>query len=454
MAKRGIEIYVHPHDEFVLSRPPSEHPSDRLCLMCSNHGGNTCKQCRQAAYCSTTCQKKDWKTHKHVCEAFANFTETTRPSEHHVRVLVFPADSDVPRWAWIDAKDNIISSMAMFEHIGEFPEEGNLGISSLHAQLTTKGRGLAALSNNVEQATNSSVLALGKPGELHVWPGSLLVVGFLLDEYAPPDEATGTRPGVISDLGMRDYRNAIDGLLINAINPCVADSSRYPFKKLLAVKMTCVGERFVLAVAMTRKPIETCVVPAEIPLLCAQWVCAFPFMLGLPWVCRVVTPDCFNAPKAVEDSLMHNPEANLLSARFVFATDAGGNEVVFVDGVENPGTVFIMDVYGQPIHQTHIRAVGAFLRQNQEIKAHKHDRSRGRAADSTDSLSKLDREHFEAFWDRLKTCPWGDLMVAKNTPSPYERKLEPLKESPLIVSAAEWAMFGRVIVTDEPIHLR
>lgn len=445
--ERVIQIRVRASDHTVPAQAPSESPSDRLCLMCSKHGEKTCNQCHEAAYCSPECQKKDWKAHKHVCQTFAQFANSARPSKHYVRSLIFPADSKVPRWIWLRAKDNCIKAHAMTEHIGDLGDEDNLLVTNMHGDLAVECKGMAALSNQSQRQPNESVLALGKLGQLHIWPGPILIVGFLRDDDASVDKADGCVPSIMSDLNMRDYRNAIDGFLVNGMNPCVAEPSRFPYEKLLAVKMTCLGERMILATSM--KPIETCIIPVRVPLNCAQWACAFPFMLGLPWVCRVLTPDCWDDPDRIKNSVMDNVEANLLSARFLFGYGDAGLKI---HCAREPGTVFIMDMYGQPIHQAHIRALSVYLKQNAEIKFENKDPWVGRAEDGTSARPRFDREHFEEFWVRLKGFPWGDDTVNENTPSPYDRSLEPLIDNPILVSQAEMSMFGKVLLNDEPVQ--
>ncbi|KXJ97047.1 hypothetical protein Micbo1qcDRAFT_211309 [Microdochium bolleyi] len=399
MENPGIQIRVRQQDEFVLARPPSEHFSDRPCLMCPKQGHQKCNQCQQAWYCSAACQKKDWTYHKHVCMDFAGFTESSRPSKHHRRALIFPADSVVPEWVWVKTRHDAISFRTIKEHIGEIDDRQDVGLFSLHADLAGQGQGLAAICNLAGRYTNSSIIALGKPGQLHIWPGPVLVVGHLVKDNEPLDVETLSRPARVSDLNMRDYRNAIDGLLINQSNPCVADPGRYPRPKLLAVKLTCVGERVYLNVAMSAPPVERCIVPAELTFNTVQWACAFPFMLGLPWMGSL---------------LMENPEAALLAARFLFNRDSSDLTTARVDDhrhlsicyVNRPGTVLIMDRYGHAIHVDHVRAVGAFIRHNQELVRHAEDCEPGQADNGTYTLARFDRERFENFWARLKLFPW------------------------------------------------
>ncbi|KAF2820473.1 hypothetical protein CC86DRAFT_113524 [Ophiobolus disseminans] len=70
-----------------------------LCLRCNKVGVKQCSSCANARYCSTQCQKQDWKQHKIICGAFQALEE--RPSPKHIRAILFPIDDDKPRFVWI-----------------------------------------------------------------------------------------------------------------------------------------------------------------------------------------------------------------------------------------------------------------------------------------------------------------------------------------------------------------
>lgn len=38
-----------------------------VCGVCGGKGSKTCSRCLKAYYCSESCQKEDWKTHKQGC---------------------------------------------------------------------------------------------------------------------------------------------------------------------------------------------------------------------------------------------------------------------------------------------------------------------------------------------------------------------------------------------------
>ncbi|NXU80026.1 DEAF1 factor, partial [Oreotrochilus melanogaster] len=56
--------------------------SQQSCVNCGREATNECTGCHKVNYCSTFCQRKDWKDHQHVCGQSP--TVTVRASEVHV----------------------------------------------------------------------------------------------------------------------------------------------------------------------------------------------------------------------------------------------------------------------------------------------------------------------------------------------------------------------------------
>ncbi|KAK6520767.1 hypothetical protein TWF506_001013 [Arthrobotrys conoides] len=77
---------------------------DDSCVICNKHPANTCKQCQSIWYCSKTCQKSDWPSHKLLCKPFTN--QEPRPSPDHKRAILFPADEEKPRLIWVFCERN------------------------------------------------------------------------------------------------------------------------------------------------------------------------------------------------------------------------------------------------------------------------------------------------------------------------------------------------------------
>ena len=48
----------------------SSNVTEGICSYCNGSGNvKTCSGCRKTQYCSRVCQKADWKSHKHRCDA-------------------------------------------------------------------------------------------------------------------------------------------------------------------------------------------------------------------------------------------------------------------------------------------------------------------------------------------------------------------------------------------------
>ncbi|PVH93113.1 hypothetical protein DM02DRAFT_574850 [Periconia macrospinosa] len=81
-----------------------------LCTICGSSTARYCGGCRSAAYCSAECQQTDWGTHKYLCRAFSNISNSSfasRPSPNHFLGIYFPMinSSCKPELRWLHAKE-------------------------------------------------------------------------------------------------------------------------------------------------------------------------------------------------------------------------------------------------------------------------------------------------------------------------------------------------------------
>ncbi|KAK6503458.1 hypothetical protein TWF481_008474 [Arthrobotrys musiformis] len=79
--------------------PSSKEEPDDSCVMCNKQPADKCGRCKSVWYCSKPCQKKDWPSHKILCESFAN--EEPRPSPAHKRAIFFPPNEEKPQLNWV-----------------------------------------------------------------------------------------------------------------------------------------------------------------------------------------------------------------------------------------------------------------------------------------------------------------------------------------------------------------
>lgn len=63
-------------------------------------------------YCSLACQKKDWKTHKVLCQNLTGFRENDRPSSDSYRCIYFPDNEEKPRFIWLKVSGSEVTDAA------------------------------------------------------------------------------------------------------------------------------------------------------------------------------------------------------------------------------------------------------------------------------------------------------------------------------------------------------
>jgi hypothetical protein len=94
------------------SMPPPLTPAVHPCSACKQPASQRCSACSNARYCSTECQKKDWKMHKMLCMSFATLEQ--RPGPNFFRGIFVPADEPLPRFVWIEYNDASESTSLLY----------------------------------------------------------------------------------------------------------------------------------------------------------------------------------------------------------------------------------------------------------------------------------------------------------------------------------------------------
>ena len=86
-------------------------PKCALCnkAPCGSSQFQKCAGCKAAFYCSKACQKRNWKTHKLVCDQFKPFEATNpRPSAGHKLGLLFSIDAVKPQFVWVPCNQSTV----------------------------------------------------------------------------------------------------------------------------------------------------------------------------------------------------------------------------------------------------------------------------------------------------------------------------------------------------------
>ncbi|KAL9087898.1 MAG: hypothetical protein Q9165_006460 [Trypethelium subeluteriae] len=177
--------------------------SPTTCCVCNASSTEICAQCRDAHYCSKTCQKKDWKTHKVLCKDFKILPE--RPSSAHRLGILLPMDEGSPKLVWIECREST--------GFHDFDKKNFLGNCIPRRVVVSRNerRGFD-LENGVIVHYNDNFLVDGSipnqcyhklvGGELaYDWRGPLLLMRSL-----------GNDEEFYSDMTLSDFRHAIDFL--------------------------------------------------------------------------------------------------------------------------------------------------------------------------------------------------------------------------------------------------
>lgn len=202
------------------------------CTVCEKHDTKLCNGCKAAAYCSKTCQKKDWRSHKLLCTQISSFSNEHRPDSFHTRALHFPADKAQPEFIWVKhecgygddlklglAVDNVscISNVLPYILTAEERQDeyaaGGIGIDDINANPRTKtGR---KFDRNIEMIyrdkflsdgseTNKAMLASTTSyGKMkHDWRGGVVAVA--------KTQCAGKRVAEYVDIDLTHFRMIID----------------------------------------------------------------------------------------------------------------------------------------------------------------------------------------------------------------------------------------------------
>lgn len=445
----------------MLSREPT---SNLLCTVCPQPGHLICTGCRGTRYCSAECQKVDRPTHKAFCSSLASFSADRRPSPLHVRAILFPENKKKPEWTWALIRQDR-TAVALSHLYASLPtnaltrETPVTYISYLTSRVPQRWLTSLALcqQNRGEHASsiNKSVMSLGPPGHLQTYWGPLLVLAGKLEPVTPAD---GRGMAVrMEDVQMEDVWHVIEGIIYgDRDHPCVVNVPRYPYKSLPALKVNCHGDRHRFhpsrncesdaaiyeQVRVANK--EAVSPPRQIPAIMA-------FLLGLPWLCRLVrsSEDLWDRRGDEPDhALFRNDELGNLHAFLrehvsdmlgVPAQRVMPTQPANIQQTGHPGTQVLVHVFGEPILKEHAKVVNLFVEETDVVNAWYIPGV---------GYKTYNRDVFRKFWEdkkRENDVPGVDL---SGVPSPYAWMDKPRDEDRFVKNFAEYEKLLEEAVTD------
>lgn len=264
-----------------------------LCTVCNKTNARLCGQCKSTSYCSKTCQHVDWPTHKLLCASFANFDVSSRPTDEHLRAILFPVDSKKPKFIWLHCKWHDDDEDEVEGIKFQYPDAKTfLGPDSFPRPATIQYNPILKrqLSDTIYVSfrdtflvdgsnPNNSVAAITatKPGQYHDWRGPIISYGKV---------GLGIDQTTCKDLDMNDFRHITDYFLSYGYKPA-PPTQRSTEVKIKGVKINCLGDQ-----KMLNKPhFEAVEIPSTDPIFSKHDTSDIAKRIGLPIFTRRCPPN-------------------------------------------------------------------------------------------------------------------------------------------------------------------
>jgi hypothetical protein len=163
-----------------------------LCFRCNKTSTLCCSGCKNARYCSSDCQKKDWNHHKLICKSFANLSE--RPTPKHFRGLMFAAHEDNPRFVRLEQKTDYHWNLDFEAVMGPDTYEYKTLDFNVYGPLRRRLSHSVALwyDENFRGPFNMSLAAAQGPKVKHNWYGQLLAQGYQYEQAEGEEDGEET----------------------------------------------------------------------------------------------------------------------------------------------------------------------------------------------------------------------------------------------------------------------
>ncbi|KAK4097448.1 hypothetical protein N658DRAFT_561783 [Parathielavia hyrcaniae] len=420
-----------------------------FCIMCAQPSNPVyqCKNCEAAQYCSWECKVDDVQHHLLVCSQWLGFSHPL--SLCMARILVFPAQSTTPVFAWAQMKhiEGEPSAQLIIEHpelsvfadnlfpggIDTVPQIARIGCinecraltapksmqqtpkpqDGKHAFRTSPlGHGLFVLEwlpststnlgmdwiNRSIQYTTSLNTHHMRPGHTWLWTGPIVVLSLDVSKIY-----TQAKTIALDHVTLRDVRHALDFFSLNLRNPALPASlpspgtpgslvktSRFPYPVAGGVKVNEIHSPIARAMGVADL-LEPVIVSRDLPSTNRelQGVSVLGAALGLAWVVRVV--------------LCHEKGSSVIPAviNAVYTADKTTATAEKKSLPRSGDGIVFLSAGGEPLLKEHVQALLEFI-QEHRIEA--------------DDKRKFKPDDFNLFWAKFRTKH----KLRADMPSPYE----------------------------------
>ncbi|KAI1764694.1 hypothetical protein GGR53DRAFT_530251 [Hypoxylon sp. FL1150] len=417
-AKYPVETNSYKHLMFEFAIPCKSALT--RCDFCDKKNAKVrCGGCYEALYCSKNCQTEDLHCHKLICASAKRFNKSTRPRDH-IRAIIFPTDSAVPSFCWLDAKRWPSSVAEAFcigcDELGP-PEDVNAQMFErkiAHGILEYNNVSACRKSNDLPEILhmfNRSLQGLTRPGLLPFLYWNLIYCG-----YVPGPSAED--PITVQDASMKDFRAIVDYHFNSASTTIIPDIRRHPgkwnskykhddWRIWPAIKINCeddIQRLSTMTSAKTWPLVEDVLTLNSPPSDAMQPPILLAELAGLPWVFDREPSEAIFEDKSTYAGRIFAVEA--------FEEKDGRSVWKLADSKTN--TLFIMNKDAAPIHPDHILAFYDFAEsQLEQISQHKSATCPGCGNDCVGEISIpveelkkwFTRERFEHYWSRWLRQP-------------------------------------------------
>ncbi|KAI0453615.1 hypothetical protein F5B21DRAFT_478629 [Xylaria acuta] len=289
------------------------------CLICNKPSSLRCSRCRSVSYCSKPCQRGDYPIHKLLCTSFPGFDTTARPTQEHIRAILFPVDQKRPKliWLhceWVDPDDPLgrkwqLPNAKPFlnnDHGREVSIQHNLILArNLSNTVCVSYRDTFLVDGSVRNSS-IEVITDTMPVPHHDWRGPIIAYGKV---------GLGIDPPHCRDIDMNDFRHIADYFVAygSDLTSCVSTVLPPNVKKIKGVRINCLGDRKIL----NKPQFEEIELSARDAIFTEHDTSDIATRIGIP----IFTKRCFPHPNwaNVQDSelLGHESPYNNQDATFI-----------------------------------------------------------------------------------------------------------------------------------------
>ncbi|KAH7240242.1 uncharacterized protein BKA55DRAFT_542830 [Fusarium redolens] len=403
--------------------------STATCASCGKQGRLLdCAACLDAQYCSTDCQRSDWKFHKLMCTKLASYSADLRPSTRHFRVIVFPHEAAQPEFAWAFVNDKtelVIKHPSIEGWKKKMKDRYATSVKDpliVHALSRDRAMVGKMLGHAVRVASWQPPNGLA--GHLEGFNETILsLTGRIIRRSYGPAVAFAYQLDAefnyknMEDMSTKDFRHLVDFFNNSDWNPAIGDAERYPGKTIAAL---FIPDPFVpdtdkrpglsiCHVLGTYNPVLEVTIAAGIDFkqVCPHYMCdegvwpiklfcprglkwnAFllgPLLLELPWIARnAVLTDTHNQGSR---SSLHPGRISASYARFLNrGVTLGYRSITIAQYLISDG-MLVYDAFCNKIHRLYLLAYDEFMLRQSKAKFDDRD---------------ISKKNFVKFWNDLKT---------------------------------------------------